>query len=97
MPLYRGNRRLLMDARNEPAAINWRRGSFRIWVLLTAAWIMSWAIYLILYALGGGFQTTEYLMIPVLFFGPPIAVLILGIAAGWAFRGFKIPPELPEP
>ena len=84
---------MLADARNEPVAINWRRGLFRIWVLLAAAWIMSWAIYLILHAIGGGFQPTDYLMIPVVFFGPPIALLILGIAAAWAFRGFKMPPE----
>ena len=26
---------------------------------------------------------------PVLLFGPPIALLLFGLAAGWAFRGFK--------
>jgi len=28
-------------------------------------------------------------VIPVLLFGPPIALLIFGLAAGWAVRGFK--------
>jgi hypothetical protein len=29
------------------------------------------------------------LSIPVLLFGPPIALFLFGLAAGWAFRGFK--------
>jgi hypothetical protein len=47
-----------------------------------------------MYGLHGGFKTTgDLLVIPVLLFGPPIALLIFGFAAGWAFRGFK--PEEP--
>jgi hypothetical protein len=38
----------------------------------------------------GGFRTTgDFLELPVLLFGPPIALLLFGLAAGWAFRGFK--------
>jgi hypothetical protein len=26
--------------------------------------------------------------VPVLLFGPPVALLVFGLIAGWAFRGF---------
>jgi len=76
---------------NEPTkAVNWRRGLIRVWLLLSAAWIMGWTVYLILFAIQVGFQSSrDFLAIPVLLFGPPIALLLFGLAAGWAFRGFK--------
>ena len=75
---------------DDPALGNLRRGLFRVWLLFSAAWMMGWIIYLILYGLHGGFKTTgDFLKIPVLLFGPPIALLLFGVAAGWAFRGFK--------
>ena len=87
-------RRSLSPKDEEIPALNWRRGLFRVWLLVCAAWLMSWIIYLIMYGLHGGFKTTgDLLVIPVLLFGPPIALLIFGYAAGWAFRGFK--PEEP--
>jgi hypothetical protein len=75
----------------EPAkAVNWRRGLIRIWLLLSAAWIMGWVVYLTIFAIQNGFQSSrDFLAIPVLLFGPPIALLLFGLAAGWAFRGFK--------
>ena len=66
----------------EQVPVNWRRGMFRVWVLISAAWIMSWSIYLIMSALEGKF-------------GPPVALLIFGTATGWAFRGFKV-DEVPS-
>jgi len=76
---------------NEPTkALNWGRGLIRVWLLLSAAWIMGWTVHLILFAIQGGFQNSrDFLAIPVLLFGPPIALLLFGLAAGWAFRGFK--------
>jgi hypothetical protein len=63
------------------APINWRRGFFRIWLLLSAAWIMGWALYLILFALQDGFaKIGDFLMIPVVFFGPPVAIFLLGMS-----------------
>ena len=70
--------------------VNWRRGLFRVWLLVSAAWMMAWIIYLVMYGLRGGFRTTgDFFELPVLLFGPPIALLIFGVGAGWAFRGFK--------
>jgi hypothetical protein len=43
------------------------------------------------YGLQGGFKMAgDVLAIPVLLFGPPVALLLFGIAAGWAFRGFRV-------
>jgi hypothetical protein len=75
---------------NKAMQVNWRRGLLRIWLLVSAAWIMGWAVYLILYGIQGGFRNSgDFLAIPVLLFGPPIALLLFGLVAGWAFRGFK--------
>lgn len=69
--------------------INWRRGLFRIWLLVSGAWMMSWIIYLIMFGIQGGFKTvSDYLVLPVLLCGPPVALLIFGLATRWAFRGF---------
>jgi hypothetical protein len=70
--------------------VNWRRGLLRVWLLVSAAWVMGWLVYLILYGIQGGFQSSaELLALPVLLFGPPVALLLFGLLAGWAFRGFK--------
>jgi hypothetical protein len=71
-------------------AIGLRRGLLRIWLLLSAGWIMSWVIGLIVGLLEHGFKTSGFLVIPVLLFAPPIALLIFGFGAGWAVRGFKV-------
>jgi hypothetical protein len=63
---------------------------FRIWLLLSAAWIMAWAIALIMQGIGGEIRVpSDYLQIPVVLFGPPVALLLFGVAARWAFRGFS--------
>jgi hypothetical protein len=91
MPLYSIPRRPFRSQTSEPAApINWRRGMFRIWLLVSAAWIMGWAIYLIMNALEGSMRASDLLVIPVLLFGPPVALWLFGSASAWAFRGFKI-------
>ncbi len=78
-------------ASNEDVApLNWRRGLFRLWLLVSAAWLMSWTIYFILSAMAQALKTVgDFLAIPVVFFGPPIALLLCAMAAGWAIRGFK--------
>jgi hypothetical protein len=74
MALYSVRARLFSHHSRELTPINWRRGRFRIgdypvqvpdnrlriWLLLSAAWVMAWAIDLLLWALrfemdrGGG-------------------------------------------
>jgi hypothetical protein len=84
-------RRVVGGQKDERAPINWRRGLFRLWLVISAAWVMAWAIFLIMEGIQGGVKTTrDFLVLPVLLFGPPIALLLFGVAAGWAFRGFKV-------
>jgi hypothetical protein len=92
MPLYSVPRRTFSPQPIEPTPINWRRGLFRVWLLVSAAWIMSWIIYLIMSVVETGFKATDALVIPVLLIGPPVALLIFGVATGWAFRGFRVEP-----
>jgi hypothetical protein len=51
---------------------------------------MSRVIDLILGVLEDGLKTSDLLVMPVLLFAPPIALLIFAVAAGWAFRGFNV-------
>jgi hypothetical protein len=51
---------------------------------------MSWAIYLLMHNLEGSCPGSEFLVVPILLFVPPVALLIFGVAAGWAFRGFQV-------
>jgi hypothetical protein len=75
---------------NEQVLINWRRGLYRVWVVMSIAWLMGWTIFLIMHGIQGNIRTTgDMLEIPVLLFGPPVALLLFGLAAGWAMRGFK--------
>jgi hypothetical protein len=84
-------RRPVGSNENEKIPVNWRRGLFRVWLLISAAWIFAWTIELILNGIQGDFKTPgDFLQIPVLLLGPPIAVLILGVATGWALRGFSV-------
>ena len=81
----------------EVAALNWRRGLFRVWLLVSAAWIMAWAIYLVLSGLANALNTAgDFLAIPVVFFGPPVALLLCGLATRWAISGFKPDEKLEE-
>jgi hypothetical protein len=94
MPLYSVPRRSFPPEGEQKPPVNWRRGLFRIWLLISAAWIMAWIIYLLMQGISGELKTTEdFLQLPVLLIGPPVALLIFGIAAGWAFRGFKVDDE----
>jgi hypothetical protein len=74
----------------EPISINWRRGLFRIWLLISAGWVMGWTIYLIMYGLQGGYTgNRDFVAIPILLLAPPVALFIFGLATGWAFQGFR--------
>ena len=89
MALYNFSRRAFSPA-TEPILINWRRGLFRIWLLISAGWIMGWAIYLIMYSLQGGYSGhRDFVAIPILLLAPPLALFIFALATAWAFRGFE--------
>jgi hypothetical protein len=74
----------------EPLLINWRRGLFRLWLLVSAGWVMGWTIYLIMYSVQGGYSgNRHFVTIPILLLAPPLALFIFGVATGWAFQGFQ--------
>jgi hypothetical protein len=73
----------------QAARVNWRRGLFRVWLLLSASWIMGWIVYLTINGINDGLRNSiDPLAIAVLLIGPPIALLLFGILARWALRGF---------
>jgi hypothetical protein len=58
---------------------------------------MGWTIRLIMRSLDGGrFPGSDFLAVPVLLFGPPVALLIFGVVTGWAFRGFQLDDQSPK-
>ncbi len=89
MALYSVRDRAFNPQTRNKSPLNWRRGFFRIWLLLSAAWMMAWAIDLVLWHLRFGIEMQEFARIPVLLFGPPPALLIFGLGIRWAFRSFK--------
>jgi hypothetical protein len=89
MPNFGIPRRANDNEKRERAALNWRRGLFRLWLLLSAGWIMGWAIYLVMEGMQGGLSTTgDWITVPIVLFAPPIALGIFGAAMIWALRGF---------
>jgi hypothetical protein len=71
--------------------INLRRGLFRVWLLLSVAWLLGWGVYLTMFGIRVGFKSIgEILEIPVLLIGPPVALLLFGLMTGWAFKGFVV-------
>jgi len=90
MPNFGIPRRAAADFRAESGSLNWRRGLFRGWILLSAGWIMGWTIYLMLEGVTGSLSTTgDFIEVPILLFAPPIALWLFGFAAAWAIRGFE--------
>lgn len=68
--------------------VNWRRGLIRLWLLVSLAWILGRALYLVISDLDEGFRTGSAVAIPVVLCAPPAAMLIVGLATKWALEGF---------
>jgi hypothetical protein len=50
---------------------------------------MGWLIYFVIELIAGNWSGPDVLTVPVVLFGPPAAILIMGIATRWAFQGFE--------
>lgn len=88
MPNFGLSRRDSLDVSNS-GEMNWKRGLFRIWILISAGWIMGWTIYLLLEGVQGSLSSKgDFVEVPILLFAPPIALWLFGLAAAWAIRGF---------
>jgi len=57
MPHFGMPRRVVESTVRSKAQINWRRGFFRVWLLLSGAWIMSWVLWLMIYGISTGSGT----------------------------------------
>jgi hypothetical protein len=90
MSAYGIPRRSFSPQVKELTPFNWRRGLVRMWLLISAGWVMSWTIYFVMYVLQGRFSGSDFLAVSVILFGPPVALLLFGIVTRWAFRGFRI-------
>ncbi len=82
-------RRRLNLEREKPAPINWRRGMFRLWILASGAWVDGMAALFLdrvhrRRSIGG-----PILVAPIVLLGPPLALLLFGLATRWAFEGFE--------
>ncbi len=82
------HRRFTLE-KEKPVAVNWRRGMFRLWILVSSAWVMGWVIYFAIKFMSGEFTSAHFPIVPIVLFGPPLALLLFGIATRWAIRGFE--------
>ena len=83
-------RRGLHSQREDLAPLNWRRGLFRVWLLVSVGWTLGWTIYLILEGVQGRISTQADLIVAaILLFAPPVALWIFGLATAWALQGFE--------
>ncbi|AGK56273.1 hypothetical protein HYPDE_22933 [Hyphomicrobium denitrificans 1NES1] len=88
MPNFGLSRRDSVDL-SDTRSVNWKRGLFRVWMLMSAGWIMGWTIYLMLEGAHGSLNSRgDLIEVPILLFAPPIALWLFGLAAAWAIRGF---------
>ena len=88
MPNFGLSRRDSVDV-SDTRSVNWKRGLFRVWMLMSAGWIMGWTIYLMLEGAHGSLNSRgDLIEVPILLFAPPIALWLFGLAAAWAIRGF---------
>ena len=88
-------RPFISSQKEKPVPINWRRGIFRLWVLVSAAWIMGWVIYFAIELIRGESTIGQLVVAPVVLLAPPVALLLFGIATRWAFQGFQVDDQLP--
>lgn len=67
--------------------MNWRRGFFRLWLVLSALWVVPVGLFI-----AGTYKPMQLLAEPLawwLMLGPPAVALVLLTAAGWALKGFR--------
>jgi hypothetical protein len=84
------------NLQQEKPPVNWRRGMLRLWILVSSAWLMGWLIYFAIKFMSGEFTTQHIPVVPVVLFGPPLALLLFGLGARWAILGFETDqPETP--
>jgi hypothetical protein len=51
---------------------------------------MGWLIYFTIKFVSGEISAQQMPVVPVVLFGPPLALFLSGLGARWAVRGFEI-------
>jgi len=68
-------RNVISGASSSKAQVNWRRGFFRVWLLASGAWIMSWVLWLMIYGISRGFRDMhEVFAVPVRAGSPDLGI-----------------------
>jgi hypothetical protein len=83
--------------------MNIRRGLWRLWLVLTVAWLglVIWTtpeLQTCLFRIGSGLRcdnwtTHDYIAAVGVLFGGPVALLVIGWAVFWITSGFKRRPR----
>jgi hypothetical protein len=68
------------------AAVNFQRGLFRLWIVVSVAWTVIAGALLRVDYVRGDLQAWEYAAVV---FSVPLVALILGAALLWVIRGFR--------
>ena len=77
--------------------MNWRRGLFRAWLVLSIAWVLTAEVRLkvtrdIWFPVDVSFRPEhlpEAMGVFVVFIGPPIVVFLVGLVLVWVSVGFR--------
>jgi hypothetical protein len=69
---------------------------YGLWLLVSLAWIMGWALHLAIYGLHQGFKKPDVLKVPIVLCVPPSALLLTGFATRWAIKGFAPGKQVSE-
>jgi hypothetical protein len=82
-----------IGAEETGALVNWRQGLLRLWLAASAIWLASTRLTAKGPGLFSDWDVGLRAMLPeqflVLAFAPPLAALVLGVAAVWIRAGFK--------
>lgn len=57
---------------------------------------MGWLIYFAIELISGESTVGQLVVAPVVLFGPPVALMLFGLATRWAFRGFQVDDTIPR-
>lgn len=79
-----------LEAKRRTVPVRLRRGSFRLWVVLSIAWV-CFVLALLIGAVDGA-QRWEFSTVLLVLLGPPVAIFVASIiltkAAIWVAGGF---------
>jgi len=67
----------------------WRRGFFRLWLVLSVPWIVGSVIVAFYEMWAGNWSFSEMLFVLAFDLALPVTVYVLGLIVAWVTKGFK--------